>query len=221
MTPLPRRLLLAAAALLALRPAAAATPPGQAARLTLDPDDPEKVSFSGDGVIGTITLPLARARIAALLPIAGRELAAIAFAADRLGSTLDLLALIGWDGAGLRILGLEVLTLSRPDGTSLTSRFTGVGDRSRISIARTAATPRVGLPKRWESWIDLLAWQNLAPLTNAPVRTALPGTRQAELADIRAVVFSQLSPPCQAITPALLAAFASLCPPTPRRRDGD
>ncbi len=219
--PLPRRLLLAATALLVPRPAVAAPPQrGHAARLTLDPDDPEKVSFGGDGVVGSVTLPQARVRIAALLPIAGRELAAIAFAADRLGTTVDLLALIGWDGLCLRILGLEVLSLSAPDGTSLSSRFAGVGDHSRISITRTAAIPRAGRPKRWENWIDLLAWRNLAPLADAPVRAALLGTRQAEFAAIRAKVIAGLSPPCQAITPELLAPFASLSPPMPRRRDG-
>ena len=150
--------------------------------------------FSRDGVVGAVTLPQARARIAMWLPIAGREIVGIAFAADPPGGMLDLLALVGWDGACLRILGLEVLAFTGVDGASLSSRFAGIGDGTRISIARTAGVPRHGLPKRWETWIDLLAWRDLAPLADAPVRPPLPGTRQADMAVIRARVISRAQP---------------------------
>jgi len=208
-TPLSRRLLLAVPALLLLRPATAASlQPGRRAGLMLEPADPDKAAFSGQGIVGSVTVPQGRARIAFLMPIAGREVAAVAFAADQPGCTLDLVALVGWDGACLRILGLEVLNFSSQDGASLSSRFAGVGDRTRLGVARTAAVPRPGLPKRWENWTDLLAWRDFSPFADAPVRTPLPGTRQAALADIRAQVIALLSPPCQAVTPALLAAFS-------------
>jgi hypothetical protein len=205
MTLLTRRLLLAAPALLVPRRAAAAMlQPGHATGLNLDPAEPDQVAFSADDIIGAVMLPQGRARLVALLPIAGRDVAAVAFAADPPGGTLDLLALIGWDGACLRVLGLEVLNYSGPNGASLSSRFAGVGDRSRISIARTASTPRRGLPKRWENWIDYLAWRDGAPLADAAIRTPLAGTRQADLGAIRAEIITALSPPCQAVTAALL-----------------
>ena len=205
-----RRLLLAAsAALLAARRVGAESLRGRPARMALEPDDPDQVMFSREGVIGAVALPQARARIAFVLPIAGREVAGIAFGSDGRGATLDLVALVGWDGACLRILGLEVLKASGPDGALLSSRFAGVGDRTRLSITRTAADPRPGLPKRWENFTDYLAWCELAPLADAPVRPPLPGTRQAALSAVRANVIGLLSPPCQAVGPALLAAFAS------------
>jgi len=212
MTPLSRRLLLAAPALLLVRAAAGASlQPGRVAGLSLlpaDPDQPDQVVFGAEGVAGAVTLPMDRARIAFVLPIAGREVVGIAFAADPPGATLDLVALVGWDGACLRILGLEVLSCSGADGASLASRFAGVGDRTRISIARTAGVPRPGLPKRWENWTDLLAWRDGLPLADAPVRVPLVGTRQAEVAVVRVRVVGLLSTPCQGVTPALLAAFA-------------
>jgi hypothetical protein len=210
MTALSRRILLAAPGLLLARRSAAATlQPGLASPVSLELGEPDQAVFRGGGIVGAVTLPQDRARIAMLLPIAGREIAGIAFAADPPGGTLDLLALIGWDGARLRVLGLEIFNYAGADGASLASRFAGVGDRTRISIARTAGIPRSGLTKRWETWIDLLAWHGLSPLADAPVRPPLPGTRQAELAAIRARITASLSPTCQTITPAQLAEFAS------------
>jgi hypothetical protein len=202
MSLLSRRLVLAGAALLAVRPAAAA-------RLALDPsgDDPAALRF--DGIEGAITLPPARARVAFTLPIAGREVAGVAFGADPPGVTLDLVALCGWDGAVLRVLGLEVLSFAGPDGANLASRFASVGDRTRLSIERTAAAPRPGLPLRWENFTDFLAWREQAPLANAPVRAPLPGTRQAALAVGRARVAALLGEPCQSVTAEMIAAVAN------------
>lgn len=205
-----RRLLLAAsAALLVTRHAGAENVRDRPARMALEPNDPDRVMFSRQGLAGAVAVPQSRARIAFVLPIAGRDVAGIAFAADTPDTTTDLVALVGWDGAMLRILGLEVLKSSGPDGARLSSRFAGVGDRTRLSITRTAANPRPGLPKRWESFTDYLAWHALSPLADAPVRAPLPGTRQAALSAVRATVIGLLSPPCQAVGPDLLAAFAA------------
>jgi hypothetical protein len=167
------------------------------------------VAFRIDGIDGAITLPAVRARIAFALPIAGREVAGVAFAADPPGGSLDLVALCGWDGACLRILGLEILSYAGADGASLASCFAGVGDRSRLRIERTASVPRHGLPLRWESWTDLVAWRDQAPLADAPVRPPLPGTRQAALAAGRARVFTLLNEPCQGVGEPMIAAVAN------------
>src|SRR4051812_3165919 len=109
---LSRRTLLAAAAMLAVRPAVAA-------RLALDSVGNDQVALRFEGVEGAIMVPSARARIAFALPIAGREVAGVAFGADAAGTTLDLVALCGWDGACLRLLGLELLSLSGAGGANL------------------------------------------------------------------------------------------------------
>jgi hypothetical protein len=199
---LSRRGLLGAAMLLAVRPAVAA-------RLTLDPAGDDQAALRFDGIEGAITLPSARVRIVFALPIAGREVAGIAFAADPPGAALDLVALCGWDGACLRLLGLEILGFAGADGANLASRFAGVGDHTRLRIERAAAIPRPGLPLRWESFTDFLAWRAQAPLADAPVRPPLPGTRQAALAAARARVAALLDEPCQAVTAPILAAVTS------------
>lgn len=202
---LTRRTVLASPALLLAGPAAAARlRPDQDGALALTPDGAGQILFRADGIDGAIVLPAAGARLAMLLPIAGRQVAGITFAAD---ATLDLVALIGWDGAMLRILGLEVLGWRRPDGAMLSSRFAGVGDRTRLRITRVAATPRPGLPHHWESWTDLLAWRDGAPLADAPVRPPLPGTAQARLAAFRRRTIAFLEPPVQVLTPDMITAL--------------
>lgn len=196
-----RRTLFTAAALLIARPAAAA-------HMALEPVGDDQVAFRIDGIDGAITLPAARARIAFALPIAGRDVAGVAFAADPPGG-LDLVALCGWDGACLRLLGLEILSYAGADGASLASRFAGVGDRTRLRIERTGSVPRLRLPLRWENWTDLLAWRDQAPLADAPVRPPLAGTRQATLAAARARVSSILETPCQAVTATMISAVAN------------
>src|SRR5215472_1657450 len=168
---LSRRGLLTGAMLLASRPAVAA-------RLTLEASGDGQAALRFEGIDGAITLPASWARIAFALPIAGREVAGVAFAADQPAAAMDLVAMCGWDGACLRLLGLEVLGFTGPDGANLASRFAGVGDRTRLRIERTAAVPRPGLPLRWESFSDFLAWRDRAPLVDAPVRAPLPGTRR-------------------------------------------
>jgi hypothetical protein len=199
---LSRRALFPAAALLIARPAAAT-------HMALEPAGDDQAAFRIDGIDGAITLPAARARIAFALPIGGRAVAGVAFAADAPGASLDLVALCGWDGACLRIVGLETLSYAGADGASVASRFAGVGDRTRLRIERTASVPRHGLPLRWENWTDLLAWHDQAPLADAPVRPPLPGTRQAALAAGRARAAALLNEPCQAVSALMIAAVAN------------
>ena len=199
---LSRRTMLAAAAMLAVRPAVAA-------RLALEPAGGDQAALRFEGVEGAITVPSARARIAFALPIAGRQVAGVAFGADAAGTTLDLVALCGWDGACLRLLGLEVLSLSGAGGANLASRFAGVGDHTRLRVERTAAVPRPGLPLRWESFTDFLAWREKGPLADAPVHSPLPGTRQAALAAGGGGVAALLGEPRQAVTAAMIAAVAN------------
>jgi hypothetical protein len=65
------------------------------------------------------------------------------------------------------------------------------------------------LPLRWESWTDLLAWRDQAPLADAPVRPPLTGTRQGTLAAARARVAALLNEPCQAVSAPMIAAVAN------------
>jgi hypothetical protein len=199
---LSRRALLTASALLIARPVVAS-------QMALEPAGDDQAAFRVDGIDGAITVPAARARIAFALPIAGREVAGVAFAADPPAGSLELVALCGWDGACLRILGLEMLSYAGADGASLASRFAGVGDRTRLRVERTASVPRPRLPLRWESWTDLLAWRDQAPLADMPVRPPLPDTRQAALTAARSRVAVLLSDPCQAVTNSMIEVVAN------------
>ncbi|MCW3473995.1 hypothetical protein [Limobrevibacterium gyesilva] len=213
---LARRLILTAPALLLARPAAAARlRPDRPGPVVLLPAESGRMALRCEGIDDAVTVPGARARIAMLLPVAGRDIAGIAFAADGIAGRLDLMALAGWDGARLRILGMEVLGWAGADGSSLSSRFAGVGDRTRLRVQRVAAMPRpgapkVGAPKVWETWTDLLAWRDRAPLADSPVRPGAPGSWQARLAAMRARAAALLDPPCLAVTAELQAAFGAL-----------
>jgi hypothetical protein len=220
MITLSRRRLLAAPAVL-LAPLNFARPPERVARLHpgqigpvfLDPGESGVSMFHADGLPGTVTLPSSDARLAALLPIAGREIACIAFPADPPGGRMTLMALAGWDGDGLRLLGLEVQAWTGADGGMLSSRFAGVGDRTRLRIEREGATAQPGRPRAWENWTDYLAWRDHAPLAAALVRTPLPGTWQARLAALRDQTDALLTASRQSVSPALLrAALAAFNP---------
>jgi hypothetical protein len=216
MIALSRRRLLAAPAVL-LAPLNFARPPERVARLRpgqpgqvgpvfLDPSGSGARTFHADGVPGAVSLPSPDARLVALLPIAGREIACIAFPADAPSGRLELMALAGWDGDALRLLGLEVLGWTGADGGTLSSRFAGVGDRTRLRIEREGATPRPGRTRQWENWTDYLAWRDHAPLAAALVRTPLPGTSQARLAALRDQTDALLPTSRQSVSPALLRA---------------
>ena len=199
---LPRRSFLATPALLLTRNAVAETLlPGHPGALSLTPGDGGVMMFRSAGIDDFISVPATQARIAFALPIAGREVAGIAFAA---GSTLELVTLVGWDNARLRILGLEVLNWKIPTGAMLSSRFSSTGDRTRLLIARYAALPRPGLPRHWENWTDLLAWRDGAPLADAPVHHPPAGTMQARLADLRQRSMTLIAPPFQILTTGML-----------------
>jgi hypothetical protein len=171
----------------------------------------ERVAFRAAGLDPSITLPAPRARLAGLLPIAERQVAMLAFGADPPGSParLDLVAIVGWDGAGLRVLALEVLGWQAADGGSLATRFAATGDRTRLLLTSDAAAPRGARPWRREHWTDLLAWREGSALADAPVRPPAPDTWQARLASVRGAVAARLAAPCSDIaedTIGLLAA---------------
>ncbi|HEY2132773.1 MAG TPA: hypothetical protein VGH36_07345 [Acetobacteraceae bacterium] len=222
-----RRRLLAAPAIL-LAPLDLARPAPRLARLRperigpvfVEPAAAGTTLFHADRIEGAVTLPSPDARLVALLPIAGREVACLAFAADPPWGKLSLMSIAGWDGVRLRLLGLEVLNLTGVDGALLSSRFAGVGDRTRLRIGREAARPRAALPRAWENWTDLLAWRDSAPLAAALVRPPLPGTWQAALRNRSDAL---LTTPRQAVPPewiqAVWAAFSPAMPASPPMRD--
>jgi hypothetical protein len=219
--PLPRRALLAAALFGApATPAVAADHatlrPGVASQIGFSPLPQERVAFRASGLAPAIDLPAPRARIAALLPIAGRQVAVLAFGADPPGSAarLDLAALVGWDGAVLRVLALEVLNWQAASGAWLATRLAATADRTRLLLTREAAVPRGALPWQREHWTDLLGWRDGAALADAPPRPPAPGTWQAQLAAMRARVAVRLAAPCDDVAEDVIGLLApSALPP--------
>jgi hypothetical protein len=170
----------------------------------------ERLAFRVEGLDPAISLPAARARIAALLPIAARQVAVLAFAADPPDrqAKLDLGAIVGWDGARLRVLALEVLRWEVLGGFWLGTRITATADRTRLMLRRDAAAPRGARPWHRESWTDLLAWRDAAALADTPARAPLAGTWQARLAAVRARVAARLAEPCQDVAEDVIRLIA-------------
>jgi len=186
--------------------------PGLASALGFAPLPHERVAFQADGVAGTIVIPVARAGIRAVLPVADRDVALLSFAADPPAGTLDMAAIVGWDGTALRLLALEILRWQAGDAplaAHLSTRIKATADRSRLLLERAAAAPRSGLPLHRESWTDLLAWHPAAAMTDAPAHATPAGLWQRRLADDRARMIARLARPCDALTDDVLA----LCRP--------
>jgi hypothetical protein len=212
--PLSRRHLLAAPALLlASDPAATRRTmlrPGQPGRLWLEMQG-ETMLARAEGSNRSIRLPTTDARIASLLPIAARQIAVVAFSGQGPGPRVTLAGLIGDDGAGLRLFGIELLVWQQDGGARLWSRLSGTGNGADLRIARNAAAPRPGAasPNRaWEEWTDYLAWRGPAPLAPALVRPPLPTTWQARLADIRAKLEPALTARPDIVPDQTIALFA-------------
>ncbi len=191
-------------------PATAMLRPGTLSAIGFSPLPRERVAFRASGLAPTVTLPAARVRRAAVLPIAERQIVVLAFAADPShAARLDLGAFVGWDTGGLRVLALEVLLWRAADGGGFTTRLAATGDRTRILLLRDAAAP-LGGGTRWrrESWTDLLAWRTGEALADAPVRAAPAGTFQARLAVVRARVAARLARPCHDVGEDIVALIA-------------
>ncbi len=174
--------------------------PGTISDIGFLPLPRERVAFRASGLAPVVTLPAARVHRAALLPIADRQIAVLAFAADpSAAARLDLGAFVGWDSGGLRVLALEVLLWRAANGGGFATRVSATGDRTRLLLLRDAAAPFDG-GTRWrrESWTDLLAWKTGEALADAPTRTPLAGTFQARLAR-----------PCTDVGEDLVALIAS------------
>jgi hypothetical protein len=221
---LSRRALFAAPLLAApwqpVPPAGAATTamlqPGVAAELRFLPLPRERVGLRA-GDLGCVSVPALRSRLVALLPVAARQVALLAFGADPPGGPgrLDLAAFVGWDGTCLRVLALEVLTWRAAAGATLDSRVAAIGERTGFALARDAAAPRGATRWQREHWTDHLAWAERASLADAPTRPPPPGSWQAQLDALRAGVATRLARPCQTVADDLLGLFtAEALPPT-------
>lgn len=178
----------------------------------------ERVEFRASGLAGTVIVPVARVALRAVVPLADRAVALLSFAADRdaPAGRLDLAAIVGCDADGLLLLALEVLRWQAEPAhgglaATLSTRISATGDRSALLLRRDAAVPRGNLTQRRESWTDVLAWRNAAPLADTPPWPPLKGTWQHRLSQDRARVIAALSARRDAVTEDLLA----LCgPPT-------
>jgi hypothetical protein len=214
-----RRLLSAPAALLAplaLTPPAppprprAMLRPGRPGEWQIAADAPGQTLFRAEGMDGAIALPCPGARMAGLLPIAGRQVACLAFAVPSLRGELSAIALAGWDGDGLRLLGLELADWRGAQGGRLWSRYGGVADRTRLRIGREAAVVRPDKPRAWENWTDYLAWREGAALAQALVRPPPAGSWQARLAALRGLGDRLLATPRQSVPVEWLTAVQAM-----------
>ena len=167
--------------------------PPSAIRLDCAPSG--RAYFRVDGIREQIVLPALDAGIAAVIPLAGREIVLVSFGVPIPLGWLDLVAFIGWDNTALRVLGLELARYRGLDGASADTRISAISDGARVRLTRESFVPRPP-PMRGafhEGWTDYLHWQDGGPLADAPVRTPLPGTNQARLSYSRAQIVTTLS----------------------------
>lgn len=151
-----------------------------------------------------IAVPAGRVRLLANFSLGGTPVSALAFAADLPEGQRDLFTVV----AAGRVQALELLTWQGTDGSRLQTRLSAVPDRQRLRLERSASAPR-GRVHRREDWTDYLAWQEEAPMLDAPVRPVLAGTWQDSLAAQRAAIRSMLVVGLRGVPSALVAR----CPP--------
>jgi hypothetical protein len=159
-------------------------------------DDGARVELAG------IFVPAARARLLARVRLGGEDAAFIAFAADLPEGERDLFVI----AAAGRVMGIDILTWHGTDGSRLFSRIAAVPDGVRVRLERVGSAPR-GRGVRREAWIDYLAWQANAAMTDAPVRPVLAGTWQAALAEQRVHSLGLLAVPLRSVPAALVGAL--------------
>ncbi len=168
------------------------------------------------GIREAVVLPGA-ASVLAAYPIAGRELLAIGFDASALaGVTQKLAALVGWDGRTIRILDVETLHFSSGDAGSpstLVARITAGPGPQHLRVIASATRSERGTPAHRESWVDVLAWREGAPLTTAPSPIGpAHGTWQTRMEATRARVAALLNPPRTTLTLDMLDPTGLLDP---------
>ncbi|MGI3776642.1 MAG: hypothetical protein ACRYGC_05030, partial [Janthinobacterium lividum] len=218
-------LLLAGAARGAAVPGAAgaAAGPGVAATVRLRPGGvADLVTLRAEGARSRllldaepVLLPGAPERIAAL-PVAGRQ---VVVAGVALPSGQVLAVLAGWDGAQVRVLGVESWDWHGSGPRRLGLRVVAVPDDRRVRLLYEAvlSTPREDGPAgrvvvRHEAWTDVLAWQEGGAMRSEPLRPVLAGTWQARMAGTRAAVAALLAAPCTDVGVEALAATGLLDP---------
>ena len=209
-----RRPVLAAPFLLLGRPARAAS------HFALLQAGPDRANLGVAGCAETISLPSARARLVAVMPLAALEIAAFTFAADRERENRDLLALAVWDHAIPRLIALETWSSTRADGASLSRPHR----RRRRRAAHPYRAPRRhAAPRQAESLGKLDRLPGLArsgPAGGQPCSSApLAGTAQAALAEQRRGACAALARPRRDIDAGLLReaglAREACMPPRP------
>jgi hypothetical protein len=220
--PISRRVLLAVPMTLATAPAMAAAAPRE---VRLKPGE-RGVGFAIEsgpiasrlrfvGYRESFVLPVPAAPLG-LLPIAGRELLSVGFSANALaGVRQTLTALIGWDGRRLRILDVETLSFESGDGHQtgrLTARLTDTPDRRHLRLIASASRTQPHGPLLRESWVDLLAWHEGAPLASANPRPPPPDSWQGRMLASRRRIIGLLDTPRTQITLDMLAPTGVLDP---------
>ncbi len=154
--------------------------------------------------LGGIAVPRLRARLLARLPLGPSGVAAVAFGADVVDGSRDLLALVS-EG---QVMALEPLSWQGEDGSRLYTGVSALPDRRRLRLRRSASAP-LGHSFRHEEWTDYLLWQDRRPLADAPVRPVLAASWQALLAGQRATVIAALRSRAWTAVDADLLAFCA------------
>lgn len=158
--------------------------------------------------LGGIVVPAERARVLAAAALGGTAAVLIAFGADTAAGQRDLLAV----AAGGVLVALEPLVWRGTEGSRLGTRVTFVPDGQRLRLQRIGTVPR-GQGYHREDWTDYLAWNNGAPMHDAPARPVLAGTWQAVLSEQRAGMRALLGVGLHGVPAALIAACPAPVPP--------
>ena len=153
------------------------------------------------------TCPPGRARLVAMLRLRLMDITLVAFAADPLGGTQDLLAFVAPDGT---LLALERHSWTSQNEDAFSTGCSMLPDRTNIALERHAARRE----QRWrrEGWTDYLRMEQ-GHLVDAPVRPVLPGTWQSALARERQQCAAALPTGQHAVPGRLLAFLTTTAPP--------
>jgi hypothetical protein len=178
-------------------------PEATAKRIAVQTDG-GRLMFNGEGSGGwaPIELPSPQIIMSGRLSLIGREMLVVSF---RGSPFLDLLAVIGWDDAQMRILAIEPETVRAPEGTALSTRLAASGEEPFLRVTSALSDPRGQTLPFHLQWMDMLSFRSRLPLTEVAMRPPLAGSCQARLASVRGFVTSMLALHPTAVTWADLA----------------
>jgi hypothetical protein len=155
------------------------------------------IAFSGVGAeqLTPIDLPCVQVTLSGRLVLARREMLLASFPSEATpkNAKLGLVAVIGWDGARMRILAIEPETIQTEEGADLSVRLASSADDAILRLTYELSAPRGPTLPFHLQWIDMLGFRPMSPLKDIAARPALAGSCQAALAAIRARLQAMLA----------------------------